>query len=62
MAQYIPLDWYIHIGNVMQNEIDERLVPFLSKILDKRLGFKSLAHLVSNKTIFGKTIIEIING
>jgi hypothetical protein len=45
----------------MQNKVDETLVTVLSNILDKRLGFKGLAHLVGSETIFGKRIIEIVN-
>lgn len=57
----IPFDWDVHIGNVMQNEIDETLVPVLSDILDKRLGLEDLAHLVGGKAILGKCVIKILN-
>jgi hypothetical protein len=57
----IPFNWDVHIGDVMQNEIDEPLVPVLSDILDKRLGLEDLAHLVGRKTVLGKCIIKILD-
>jgi hypothetical protein len=57
----IPFNWDVHIGNVVQNEIDETLVPVLSDILDKRLGLEDLAHLVGRKPILGKCVIKILD-
>jgi hypothetical protein len=47
------------VGSTIQNEINERLVPVLSNIIDERLRFQELAQLVGNQTIFGEDVVKI---
>jgi hypothetical protein len=53
-----PLDGDVHVGNVVEDEVDERLVLLLADKLDERLGRERLAELVRRQAVLGKAEVK----
>ena len=57
----VPFDRDIHVGDVVQNEVDERLVSFFAEKFDKRLRLQRFTHPVCYEPIFCEPKIEIFD-
>jgi hypothetical protein len=58
---YSPLDGDIHVGNVVQEELDELFVLVLSDPLDEGLRSELLTELVRGQSVLGETVVKVVD-
>lgn len=56
-----PLDGDVQVGDVVQDKLDEFLVLLLSNVTDERGPRDLLAELVSNETVLGESVVEVVD-
>ena len=57
----LPFDRNVHVCDVMEDEIHERLVLLLADPFDERLRLKLFSELVSNKAVLGEGVVKIVD-
>lgn len=55
-----PLNGDVHVGDIVENEVDELLILFLTDEFNERLGCKLLSHFIRSQSIFSEREVEII--
>lgn len=55
-----PLNRDVHVGDVVEDEVDKRLVLLLAEKLDERLGRERLTELVRCQAVLGKAKVKVV--
>jgi hypothetical protein len=56
-----PLDRDIHISDIVQDKVYQRLVPVLAQEVDKGLGGEGLAKLVGGQAVLGEAVVKVVD-
>lgn len=59
---FLPLYRNIHIGHIVEDEVNKRLVAFLADGIYEWCRGKLLAKFIGRQTIFKERIVEIVYG
>ncbi len=57
---FLPLDWDVEVGNLVEDELYERLVLVLPEELDERLRRESLAELDGGEAVLSEAVVKVI--
>ena len=59
-TNHLPLYRKVHVGEVVENEIDEFLVFVFTEILYEGLRFQPLSHLECSKAALRESVIKVL--
>lgn len=60
LNSFLPLDRNVHVRDVVQNEVNQLLIPILPDELDERLRFQGFPELVRSQAVLGEGIVEVV--